>query len=192
MFDPLKMLQVGQVRGRSKRENVLAVRVQKRRKTDSSDIDSDSASENQASSLLKFKVATENKNRNPQLFKQAFNSFQLSVVQQATQQGSQIRAAMAAPIRPKTKFASSPAFEGSADEGLIEWLELYKSVERYNRWGNDEFHSKFELYVDGAARKWFLFIQNPGYWLHKQFHRGKKLIYRSSAINLIKATEKEN
>ena len=62
------------------------------------------------------------------------------------------------------KFISPPTFSARSGENPLDWLERYELTARYNHWGNDELRNNFVMYLEGTARKWFLFSNVPAHW----------------------------
>ena len=57
---------------------------------------------------------------------------------------------------PKISFMNPPIFKGTNFEDALDWIERYEATGQYNRWENEQLASNFGMYLDGAARKWFL------------------------------------
>ncbi|KAK4012408.1 hypothetical protein OUZ56_021507, partial [Daphnia magna] len=68
---------------------------------------------------------------------------------------------MATPIH---KFIPPPSFSAKPGENAVDWLDRYELTGKYNRWGDDELRSNFVMYLEGTARKWFLFSKIPATW----------------------------
>ena len=72
-----------------------------------------------------------------------------------------------APPPPRTmqrKFVSPPKFRAGQDEDALEWLERYEATGAYNQWQNDDLATNFGMYLEGAARKWFVCTTLPNDW----------------------------
>ena len=44
-------------------------------------------------------------------------------------------------------------------EEAQDWLERFELTGRYNHWDAAEMRANFVMYLEGTARKWFLFFQ---------------------------------
>ena len=77
---------------------------------------------------------------------------------------SEIAIDMAAAARPQMKFLSPPTFRGETDSDALDWLHRYETTGSYNKWGDGDLRDNFEMYLDGSARKWFLFSIIPIEW----------------------------
>jgi hypothetical protein len=64
-------------------------------------------------------------------------------------------------LRPNLKFLPPPTFKGESHEDAQEWLSKYEQTGRDNKWGDDQLVDSFVMYLDGAARKWFLCLPTP-------------------------------
>ena len=53
------------------------------------------------------------------------------------------------------KYKSPPVFYGKEGEDPVAWVERYEKVARYNRWTDEDLKDNFEMFLDGAARKWY-------------------------------------
>ena len=62
------------------------------------------------------------------------------------------------------KFIPPPCFSAKVGENAVDWLERYELTARYNHWGNQEMRNNFVMYLEGTARKWYLFSNLPGNW----------------------------
>jgi hypothetical protein len=62
------------------------------------------------------------------------------------------------------KFISPPTFSAKPGENALDWLERYELTGRYNRWDAAEMRANFVMYLEGTARKWFLFSNVPADW----------------------------
>ncbi|KZR96541.1 Uncharacterized protein APZ42_009062, partial [Daphnia magna] len=69
----------------------------------------------------------------------------------AAQQQVGSRHTMAAQI----KFQSPPTFGGKDGKDVVQWMQRYKRIGRYNRWGDEELRDHVELSLSGAAQKWY-------------------------------------
>lgn len=65
---------------------------------------------------------------------------------------------------PQLKFMAPRVFSGRKDEDVIEWLDHYESVSRFNRWENADLHANFGMYLEGTARLWFRNTAVPVHW----------------------------
>ena len=65
---------------------------------------------------------------------------------------------------PQIKFLSPKVFKASSEDDASDWLERYESTGAYNQWGNTELRANFSMYLDGAARKWYLCSTLPTEW----------------------------
>lgn len=75
-----------------------------------------------------------------------------------TTQGKKIPAAaskMNALFRPH----SPPLFCGKQEEDPVEWLEIYEKIARENQWTDDDMRLDFDIYLDGAAGKWYSHLE---------------------------------
>jgi hypothetical protein len=62
------------------------------------------------------------------------------------------------------KFIPPPCFSAKVGENAVDWLERYSLTGRYNHWGNQEMRAHFVMYLEGMARKWYLFSNLPRDW----------------------------
>nr|CAH0104912.1 unnamed protein product [Daphnia galeata] len=62
------------------------------------------------------------------------------------------------------KFISPPTFSTKPGEDAQDWLERFELTGRYNHWDAAEMRSNFIMYLEGTARKWFLFSNVPADW----------------------------
>jgi hypothetical protein len=62
------------------------------------------------------------------------------------------------------KFIAPPIFAALSSDDVLDWLERYEMAAVYNRWSNDDRARNFPMYLDGAARKWFLVHTHPSHW----------------------------
>jgi hypothetical protein len=62
------------------------------------------------------------------------------------------------------KFIVPPVFSAAPSEDAIDWLERYELAAVYNRWTDADRARNFVMYLDGAARKWFLVHNHPNHW----------------------------
>ncbi len=62
------------------------------------------------------------------------------------------------------KFISPPTFSAKPGENAQDWMERYELTGRYNRWDAAEMRANFVMYLEGTARKWFLFTNVPADW----------------------------
>ena len=62
------------------------------------------------------------------------------------------------------KFISPPTFSAKPGENAQDWLERYELTGRYNHWDSAEMRANFVMYLEGTARKWFLFTNVPADW----------------------------
>jgi len=62
------------------------------------------------------------------------------------------------------KFIPPTCFSAKVGENAVDWLERYELTARYNHWGNQEMRNNFVMYLEGTARKWYLFSNLPGDW----------------------------
>jgi hypothetical protein len=62
------------------------------------------------------------------------------------------------------KFIATPIFAALSSDDVLDWLERYEMAAVYNRWSNDDRARNFPMYLDGAARKWFLVHNHPNHW----------------------------
>ncbi|EFX72047.1 hypothetical protein DAPPUDRAFT_111167 [Daphnia pulex] len=62
------------------------------------------------------------------------------------------------------KFIAPPIFSALSSDDVLDWLERYEMAAIYNRWSNDDRARNFPMYLDGAARKWFLVHTHPNHW----------------------------
>ncbi|KZS10306.1 Uncharacterized protein APZ42_025260 [Daphnia magna] len=62
------------------------------------------------------------------------------------------------------KFISPPMFKADPGDNASEWLDRFELTARYNRWGNNEMHKNFVMYLEGTARKWYLFTNIANQW----------------------------
>ncbi|KZS19238.1 Uncharacterized protein APZ42_014393 [Daphnia magna] len=65
---------------------------------------------------------------------------------------------------PQLKYRSPPIFYGKKEEDAADWLERYESTAQYNRWGANKKAENFGMNLDGAARKWLLFLGAVHNW----------------------------
>ena len=54
------------------------------------------------------------------------------------------------------KFVCPPKFSGAYEEDALEWLERYETTGTYNGWQPNDLAANMGMYLDGAARKWYL------------------------------------
>ena len=67
--------------------------------------------------------------------------------------------------RPQLKFEKCKVFLGKPEEDALDWVTRYCDIGQYNRWGVAELRANFQMYLDGAARQWFLCLPNkPVEW----------------------------
>ena len=67
--------------------------------------------------------------------------------------------------RPQLKFEKCKVFLGKPAEDALDWVTRYCDIGQYNRWGVAELRANFQMYLDGAARQWFLCLPNkPVEW----------------------------
>ncbi len=62
------------------------------------------------------------------------------------------------------KFISPPTFSAKPGEDAQDWLERFELTGRYNHWDAAEMRANFIMYLEGTARKWFLFSNVPADW----------------------------
>jgi hypothetical protein len=62
------------------------------------------------------------------------------------------------------KFIPPPCFSAKVGENAVDWLDRYSLTGRYNHWGNQEMRANFVMYLEGTARKWYLFSNLPRDW----------------------------
>ncbi|KZS02808.1 Uncharacterized protein APZ42_034614 [Daphnia magna] len=62
------------------------------------------------------------------------------------------------------KFVSPPMFKADPADNASEWLDRFELTARYNRWGNNEIHRNVVMYLEGTARKWYLFTNIVNQW----------------------------
>ncbi|XP_045034364.1 uncharacterized protein LOC123475563 [Daphnia magna] len=65
---------------------------------------------------------------------------------------------------PQIKFLSPKVFKATPEDDAFDWLERYESTGAYNQWGDTELRANFSMYLDGAARKWYLCSTLPTEW----------------------------
>ena len=65
-----------------------------------------------------------------------------------------VNESMALSPKAKMKYKSPPVFYGKEGEDPVAWVERYEKVARYNRWTDEDLKDNFEMFLDGAARKW--------------------------------------
>ena len=58
-------------------------------------------------------------------------------------------------LRAKTKFKSPTTFNGRESEDAVAWMDRFEKTARYNRWTDADKLDNFEMYLEGAARKWY-------------------------------------
>ena len=68
--------------------------------------------------------------------------------------GSDASKNMAAQLQ--LKYLSPPVFRAERDDDAFDGLNRYETTSAYNKWDNAELRKHFGMYLDGAARKWFL------------------------------------
>jgi hypothetical protein len=55
-------------------------------------------------------------------------------------------------------------FSAKPGENAQDWMERYELTGRYNHWDAAEMRANFVMYLEGTARKWFLFTNVPADW----------------------------
>ena len=71
----------------------------------------------------------------------------------------------AQPPRPQFIVKEPPKFSGGSEEDVVEWVRQYEASAHFNHWTNEDLHNSLEMYIEGAAKKWFLRLADPGQWL---------------------------
>ena len=67
--------------------------------------------------------------------------------------------------RPQKKFEKCKVFLGKPEEDALDWLTWYCDIAQYNRWRKADLRANFHMYLNGAARQWFLCLPNkPTEW----------------------------
>ena len=72
--------------------------------------------------------------------------------------------ASVAMARPQIKFLSPPIFKGNPDEDALDWVDRYERTGTYNGWGKANLRENFNMFLDGAARKWYFCTPLPAEW----------------------------
>lgn len=60
----------------------------------------------------------------------------------------------------KMKYKAPPTFYGKEGEDAIAWMERYEKIAKYNRWSTRDLKDNFEMFLDGAARKWYSYCES--------------------------------
>ena len=67
--------------------------------------------------------------------------------------------------RPQLKFEKCKVFLEKPEEDALDWVTRYCDIGQFNRWGTPELRENFQMYLDGAARQWYLCLPNkPVEW----------------------------
>ncbi|KZS03449.1 Uncharacterized protein APZ42_033820 [Daphnia magna] len=77
-------------------------------------------------------------------------------------------------IPPQIKFLSPKVFKAMPEHDAFDWLERYESTRAYNQWGYTELRVNFSMYLDGAARKWYLCFTLPTEWREEFLEAAKR------------------
>lgn len=64
--------------------------------------------------------------------------------------------------RPLREFLAPPTFLGKKGENVVDWLKRYERVGRYNCWRDTECLENIEMYLGGAAAKWYAYLVATG------------------------------
>ena len=68
-------------------------------------------------------------------------------------------------VAPKLQFKAPPTFSGAPHEDIVEWVDRYERIGKFNQWEDEDLASNVCMYLEGAARKWALCIGNlPDFW----------------------------
>lgn len=65
----------------------------------------------------------------------------------------------------------------------MEWVQRYERVERYNRWGEADCRETIMMYLEGAAAKWYAYLEAVGNvpltWCDTNGGRGLRTVFLS-------------